>query len=86
MDGDEIRRLREARGLTQEQLAKAIGVGARSVGNWERGVTIPKNSLGRIRDFFGLDNGDDPLRGASELALLQELLRRAIARSGREVG
>lgn len=82
MDGDEIRRLREARGLTQQQLAQTIGVGMRTVGNWERGETIPRNRLGMLRDFFGLDAAasDDPIRTASEVTLLAELMRRAAAR------
>lgn len=86
MDGRQIRQAREARGLTQEQLAQAIGVGMRTVGNWERGETVPKNRLGMLLSFFGLDqaaDSDDPLRSASEITLLTELLRRAAERERR---
>ena len=85
MDGDEIRRLREARGMTQEQLAQALHVGPRTIGNWERQKTLPKNRAGMLRQFFGLDvqESDDPIRGASDVELLSELLRRAISRDRR---
>jgi transcriptional regulator with XRE-family HTH domain len=37
--GDRIRTLREARKLTQEQLAKAVGVTKSAVSQWEGGST-----------------------------------------------
>lgn len=79
MNGNEIRELREARGLTQQQLAQAIGVGGRTVGNWERGETVPLNRMGKLREFFGITASEsaDPIRSASDIALLTELLRRA---------
>lgn len=82
MNGDEIRRLRESRGLTQQQLAQALGVGMRTVGNWERGETVPLNRMGMLRQYFGLDaaESDDPIRSAPDVILLAELLRRASAR------
>lgn len=82
MDGTEIRRLREARGLTQQQLATAIGVGQRTVGNWERGETVPQNRMGMLRAFFEVDGAstDDPIRSASDVVLLAELMRRAAER------
>ena len=83
--GREIRELRERRGLTQHQLADALGTSARTVGNWERGESVPRNRMGMLREFFGLDvdAAADPLRSASEVALLGELMRRAV---GRQVG
>lgn len=82
MDGSEIRALRESRGLTQEQLAQALDVGPRTIGNWERGETVPRNRLGMLRAFFDLDDdgSDDPIRSASDVTLLAELLRRAAER------
>ena len=42
MDGTELRALREKVGMTQEQLAKELGVAANTVARWERGErTIP---------------------------------------------
>lgn len=52
MTGDEIRAAREARGWTQQQLADAVEVGSRTIGNWERGETVPKNRLGMLRKVF----------------------------------
>lgn len=88
MDGAEIRQRREAQGLTQQQLATAVGVGMRTVGAWERGETIPQNRLGMLREFFGVDSDGsaDPLRTASEISLLAELMRRAGERERRAVG
>lgn len=36
-----IRRLRRAKGLTQEQVAQALGVSAPAVNKWERGACAP---------------------------------------------
>ena len=82
LEGKEIRRLREARGLTQEQLAQAVGVGMRTVGAWERGETVPLNRMGMLEEFFGVsEEVDGPtVRAASEMDLLAELMRRASAR------
>lgn len=86
MDGAQIRRQRERRGLTQEQLAQAIGVGPRTIGNWERGAVAPLNKMGAIEAFFGVaqdDESADPLRAASEVALIAELMRRATERAAK---
>lgn len=37
MSGDEARALREARGLSQRELAGLLGVAANTVARWERG-------------------------------------------------
>ncbi len=37
--GANIQRLRRSRGLTQEQLADAIGVSAAAVSKWETGIS-----------------------------------------------
>lgn len=37
--GDRVKSLRQARGLTQEQLAKACGVTKSAVSQWESGTT-----------------------------------------------
>lgn len=37
--GDAVRRAREQAGLTQEQLADAVGVDRKTIGRWERGET-----------------------------------------------
>ena len=40
--GRVLRRAREARGLSQERLAEAVGVSDDSIGNAERGLSIPR--------------------------------------------
>ena len=83
MDGRQIRAARERMGWTQADLAAAVGVGMRTVGNWERGDTVPKNRMAKLQHLFGIPTSEDlpdPLRGYSELALLSELSRRAIER------
>lgn len=78
--GDEIRRARERAGLTQEQLASRVGVTPRTVGNWERGATVPRNRLATVQAALAdhLDSVDtEPrLRGASDVELLAEIARR----------
>ena len=43
--GDNIRRLRTANAVTQEQLAEALNVSSVAVSKWERGETMPDISL-----------------------------------------
>ena len=45
--GDRLRTARRSAGLTQKQLAEALGVESITVSRWERGVTTP--SLPRLR-------------------------------------
>lgn len=53
--GKEIRRLRNARGITQEALAAALNVTAQSVSKWECGNSVPDVSLlPEIAVFFGV--------------------------------
>ena len=40
-----IRDIRKESGLTQEQLAEALGVSQRSISRWETGKTMPDYSL-----------------------------------------
>lgn len=49
---DNIRRLRKERGLTQEDLAKLIGVGRTSVTQWERGAQDPL--MGNVQKMAGV--------------------------------
>lgn len=53
--GKEIRRLRGARGLTQEALADALNVTPQTVSKWERGNSVPDvQMLPEIAVFFGV--------------------------------
>lgn len=76
--GDEIRAARERAGLTQEQLAQRLRVSMRTVGNWERGATVPLNRLAALREFLRPEREEDEpgLRSASDAELLAEIARR----------
>jgi len=41
MFGEKLRKRREARGLTQDQLAKKVGTTRVSINKWENGVSTP---------------------------------------------
>ena len=51
--GENIRRLRIANGITQEQFGYELGVSAQAVSRWENGATYPDiTMLPMIADFF----------------------------------
>lgn len=48
-----LRALRNGRGLTQEELGKAIGVDKRTVSTWENGISEPNlHTIAKICEFF----------------------------------
>ena len=49
--GANIRRLREQRGLTQEQLGKMVDVSRSTITQWERGWTTPR--MGNVQLLAG---------------------------------
>ena len=54
-----IARARLSVGLTQAQLAKAVGVKPQQIGNWERGLRNPKlDALKKMADALGCDLSD----------------------------
>ncbi|MFR7844190.1 MAG: helix-turn-helix domain-containing protein [Gallintestinimicrobium sp.] len=44
MLGEQIKRCREKRGFTQEQLAEKIGVSIETISSIERGIKMPKTA------------------------------------------
>lgn len=55
MIGENIKRLRTAKGLTQEQLSEAVGVTCAAVSKWERSDTFPDiTMLFPLAHFFGV--------------------------------
>lgn len=67
VDGNVIREARERAGMTQQQLADQVGVSLRTVGNWERGKSSPRNREGRLRQLLGqhLSHVEDLASGAT---------------------
>ncbi|MGI6150386.1 MAG: helix-turn-helix domain-containing protein [Christensenellales bacterium] len=52
---ENIRQYRKQRGMTQEQLAEAMGVSVGAVSKWETGQTNPELGLiAQLADFFGV--------------------------------
>lgn len=81
ISGDHIRAAREAAGLTQQQLANALGVTLRTVGNWERGESVPRNREAKIRSILanhlpGFSQDSISLERATDMELLAELAKR----------
>lgn len=55
MIGNRINELRKERGLSQQALAKQIGVSQKAIDYWERNVNEPKASyIVLLADFFGV--------------------------------
>lgn len=89
---ENIRKYRRERGLTQEQLAEAMGVSAASVSKWETGQAAPELTVLReLADFFEVSvdtlldhtvNGD---RRSSLLAEMKELEQEDRNAEAREV-
>jgi len=63
--GNRIGEFRRRRGVTQEQLAEAMGVTPQAVSKWENGVSCPDISLlPKLADYFAVSL-DVLLRGGS---------------------
>jgi DNA-binding XRE family transcriptional regulator len=80
--GESIRRAREKRDWTQDELAKAIGVSTMTIRNWEAGRHTPKNALARVEEVLGIrvenpaiDRGPTVSK-ASDAQLISELINR----------
>ena len=57
--GKKIRKLRFKAGLTQEQLAEKLGIGAQSVSKWENAVAMPDiTTLPLLSEIFGVTIDD----------------------------
>jgi transcriptional regulator with XRE-family HTH domain len=53
-----LRQLRQARGWTQEQVARWLGVNQVTVSKWEHGVAVPRvRTRQRLADLFGVGVG-----------------------------
>lgn len=55
MNGQEVRRIRERLGFTQEQLAREVGVHKNTVARWERDELAIRASTARLLQFVAID-------------------------------
>ena len=90
LTGDQIKNARQRAGWSQEELAAKVGVSMRSIGNYERGASIPRNRMPVLEEVLApyIGSGQGPsLVGASDAQLLAEIARRFVggARS-KEIG
>lgn len=54
--GKHIKRIREEKGISQEELAEHLNVSRQAVSNWERGKTEPDiETLQKIATFFNVN-------------------------------
>ena len=86
-----IRRLRREQGLTQEEVAQALGVSAPAVSKWETGTTLPDLALlAPLARLLGTDlNGllaFDQVMSRQALAAFLEKLSAAITAQGIQAG
>ena len=65
--GEQIKKIRTEKGITQEQLGELIGVTTQAVSRWERGGTPDAELLPRISDVLGVST--DSLLDAFRYAL-----------------
>ena len=71
--GENIRRLRQGRQITQEQLSVSMGVSCAAVSKWERGETLPDISLlPLLAHFFGVSI--DELMGYDAARIEEEIV------------
>lgn len=54
MSGENFMNLRKALGLTQREVANALGITDQAVSNWERGVYEPRLTLRQTAALCGL--------------------------------
>lgn len=80
-----IRRLRSERGLTQQDIANAVGVSKVAVGQWESGKSIPRReNLEALSKSYGISIGElygESQEGTSS-ASVPSGSRRPVGRSG----
>ena len=71
--GDNIRRIRQERGMTQSALAEVLGVSDRAVSRWERGTSSPDiTTLTRLA--LTLDASADALLGVDPQRIQADIL------------
>ncbi len=73
--GDLIRRARERRRWTQQQLADRIHVDRKTVDNWENDRSYPRSAIGALEQELGISFSDGPHRTATREEMLEAVRR-----------
>lgn len=76
--GEKLRKLRKARGLSQEQLANQLKVSRQSISKWEVGESTPDpDNLVALSDYYGVSLDyllrDQEVPEASEKVMVREI-------------
>ena len=80
--GEFLSILRKSKGLTQQEVADALGVSNKTVSSWETGASCPDiGMLHAIAELFGV-TCDELLRGAQPYAATTRVNKRYHSRSG----
>lgn len=76
--GKLIAKLRNDKGLTQQDLADLVGVGFRTVSKWERGINLPDiGNINELSKIFGVTN-DEILKGELKEETVEEPIEEEI--------
>lgn len=79
--GDRLKSLREEKGISQEDLATALGISRLSVGNYERSIRTPEaETIIKIAKYFGVSS--DYLLGLSDVKTADTDLKAACEYTG----
>lgn len=73
--GTRIKRARERKRWTQQQLADALDVNIKTIDNWENGRTSPRSSIGALEDVLGISLDEDEPRPLVSDRLLTDIRR-----------
>lgn len=71
--GARIRRARQVKRWSQQQLADAIQVDRKTIDNWENGRTYPRSSIGALEVVLGpLDDSGEVYTDPAEAAIWED--------------
>jgi DNA-binding transcriptional regulator YiaG len=73
ISSEQIRAGRERMGMTQQELAEHVGVSLRTVGNWERGESVPRSRLAVLADVLEIEDPREEAREFGREALIKRL-------------
>ena len=90
---EKVKHSREVRGLTQQQLADAIGTSQRTIASYEAGVSMPRattlfklaEALGVSTDYLKYDEITDPTYGIEKGPYVEEARGRFGSKAAREM-